>query len=74
MGDLGGIGWRDFERFLLSRSCIFKRMKMDHRIYSKPGLIRPLVVPQHDPLPVFVILNNLRVLGASREDLLDFFE
>jgi predicted RNA binding protein YcfA (HicA-like mRNA interferase family) len=72
MGDLADVDWRKFEKFLLSEGCTFKRMKGDHRVYVKPGLKRPLIVPQYDPLPPFIILNNLRVLGVTKQILLDF--
>lgn len=47
-------------------------MKGDHRVYTKAGLKRPLIVPQYDPILPFIILNNLRVLGATKEELLKF--
>lgn len=72
MGEFGGVDWKTFETFLRAQGCIFKRMKGDHRIYTKQGLKRPLVVPQNDPLPAFIILNNLRILGVKREALLTF--
>jgi predicted RNA binding protein YcfA (HicA-like mRNA interferase family) len=72
MGNLGAISWRVFEKFLIEQGCLFKRMKGDHRVYTKNGLKRPLIVPQYNPLPPFIILNNLRVLGVSKEDLLNF--
>ena len=74
MGDLGSIGWRVFEKFLLEQGCLLKRTKGDHHIYVKPGLQRPLVVPRCDPLPSFIILNNLRVLGSTKQDLLKYLE
>jgi predicted RNA binding protein YcfA (HicA-like mRNA interferase family) len=72
MGDFGAVDWRTFEKFLLEQGCVFKRMKGDHRVYAKPGSKRPIVVPQYDPLPPFIILNNLRVLGVAKEELLMF--
>ena len=60
------------DAFLLINGCYLKRMKGDHRIYIRAGLSRPLVVPQYDPLPPFVILNNLRVLGVPKTEFLKF--
>jgi predicted RNA binding protein YcfA (HicA-like mRNA interferase family) len=70
MSEIDQISWREFEKFLLSYGCVFKRQKGDHRIYNKTGILRPLVVPQKRVLPVFIILNNLRVLGISKEEFL----
>lgn len=72
MGDFGSIHWKDFEKFLLEQGCVFKRIKGDHRIYWKNGLKRPLVVPQYNPLPPFIILNNLKVLRLTKNDFLKF--
>lgn len=70
MGDLSSVHWRKFERFLFKIGCEFKRQKGDHRIYWKKGLKRPVVVPCDSALPVFVILNNLRILDISKEEFL----
>ena len=72
MGGFGSVTWKEFDRFLLAYGCELKRIRGNHRIYTKSGLIRPLVIPQHDPLPAFVIMNNLRVLGATKETFFTF--
>lgn len=72
MGDFGSISWRVFEKFLLSRGCSFVRIRGDHRVYTKSGLSRPLIVPQYNPIPAFILMNNLRVLGVSKKELLKF--
>ena len=70
MSEIDQISWKKFEKFLLKSGCTFKRQKGDHRIYQKAGTPRPLVVPQKRVLPVFIILNNLRILGVSKEEFL----
>lgn len=68
MGEIGSVSWKDFEKFLLANGCVFKRIKGDHRVYWKNGIRRPIVVPQRNPLPPFIILNNLRVMGITKEE------
>lgn len=46
------------------------RERGDHQIFSKPGTLRPVVVPRYDPLPVF-IKNVLRTARISRERYLE---
>lgn len=70
MGEITSIHWKKFEKFLLKIGCEFRREKGDHRIYWKSGLKRPVVIPRDSRLPAFVIHNNLRVLGISREEFL----
>jgi hypothetical protein len=43
-------------------------------VFTKPGVIRPVVIPKYATVPVFIIKNNLRTAGMSREryfELLD---
>jgi len=50
------------------------RERGDHMIFTKPAVLRPVVIPRYDPLPVFIIKNTLRTAGVSREryfELLD---
>jgi predicted RNA binding protein YcfA (HicA-like mRNA interferase family) len=43
----------------------------DHMIFTKPGTIRPVVIPRYDAVPVFIIKNNLRTAGISRDQYFD---
>lgn len=36
-------------------------------VLTKTGVIRPIVVPKSAAVPVFIIKNNLRTAGISRE-------
>ena len=70
MTRIQSIHWKEFEKFLIKVGCKFKRERGDHRIYWKVGIKRPLVIPRDTSLPAFIILNNLKVLGVSREEYL----
>src|SRR5581483_7064532 len=59
------IPWKEFEAFLRSVGCSLVREAGDHRIWQKDGLRRPIVVPKYNPLPIFIVKNNLRILGIS---------
>jgi len=53
---------------------VFVREKGDHMIFTKPGILRPLVVPRYDAVPVFIIKNLPRTAQIDREryfELLD---
>ena len=43
------------------------RQEGSHVVYTKPGVSRPIVIPAYRSIPVFVIKNNLRSAGLSRE-------
>lgn len=56
--------------------CVFERAGFhkaretaSHLIYTKPGvIIRPVVIPKYRSVPVFIIRNNMRAAGMSREE------
>jgi len=74
MARITPIHWRKFERFLLKVGCELKREKGDHRIYWRKGVPRPVVIPKDSRLPVFIIRNNLRILGISHQEYLKVIE
>ena len=37
---------------------------------QKTGVSRPVVIPEWSEIPVFIIKNNLRTAGISREEYL----
>ena len=43
------------------------RIEGDHMVFTKPGVVRPVVIPKYAAVPVFIIKNNLRTAGMSRE-------
>ena len=52
----------------------FSRQAGDHRIYTKTGVKRPLVIPEYKAVPVFIIKNLLRTAGMSRERYFELLE
>ena len=43
------------------------RIEDDHYVYTKQGVMRPVVIPDWPEVPVFIIKNNMRTAGISRE-------
>jgi predicted RNA binding protein YcfA (HicA-like mRNA interferase family) len=43
------------------------REEGDHMVFTKPGVIRHVVIPKYASVPVLVIKNNLRTARMSRE-------
>ena len=43
------------------------RTEYDLFVYVKPGVARPVVIPDWDEVPVLIIKNNLRTAGISRD-------
>ena len=74
MPRIQSIHWKEFEKFLFKVGCEFRRERGDRRVYWRKGLKRPLVVPRDTSLPAFIFLNDLKVLGISREEYLRILE
>ena len=63
-----------FQKFLIFVGCHLVRTKGSHFIYHRVGLNRPVVIPAKSELPVFVILNNLKLLNISKEKYLEIMQ
>lgn len=50
------------------------RIEGDHYVYTKPGIIRLVVIPDWHEVPVFIIKNNLRTANISREEFFELLE
>lgn len=50
------------------------RTEGDHFVYTKREVIRPIVIPDWQEVPVFIIKNNLRSSGITREEYFRLLE
>lgn len=75
MKKLSNITIDEFKAFLKAQGLKMERINGGHEMWSKEGMPRPIVFQTHiEPLPEFVIKNNLVALGVSRKEFLEFFE
>ncbi|MBX3164417.1 MAG: type II toxin-antitoxin system HicA family toxin [Bacteroidetes bacterium] len=75
MASLKNISLKDFRKFLKHVGCEHKRTKGGHEVYTKQGLLRPVIIQSHiDPIPIHIVKNNLRTLGLSIQDLEEFLK
>jgi predicted RNA binding protein YcfA (HicA-like mRNA interferase family) len=58
-------------RVLEIEGFVLARERGDHMIFTKPGVLRPVVVPRYDALPVFITKNVLRTAQISRDRYLE---
>ena len=66
--------WRIQERIFLAYGFAFERQRGDHRMYGKPGIPRPVVIPAWPSVPVDFIMNNMHSAGMSRERYSELLE
>jgi predicted RNA binding protein YcfA (HicA-like mRNA interferase family) len=61
------IHWRRLVCVFECEGFAIARQEGDHIIMTKSGIPRPVVIPQYREVPIFVIRNNIRTAGMSRE-------
>lgn len=74
MPKIAPVPWKKLDKFFIFVGCKFSRQKGDHLIYTRNDLIRPIVIPKDNNIPVFVIRNNLRILNISHEEYLNILK
>lgn len=67
---LGNISIADFRSFLNEEGCKeVESGNSGHEKWTKDGMLRPVVFQTHiDPIPEFIIRNNLRNIGLTAND------
>ena len=68
------VQYRKIVRVLELEGFVLARQRGSHMVFVKTGIERPVVVPQYDPLPVFIIKNVLRTARISRERYFELLE
>ena len=74
MARITPVHWRALERVFLAAGFRFARQAGSHRSYVKPGILRPVVIPTYNEVPVSVIRNNLKTAGISRDQYFRLLE
>jgi len=68
------VDWRTLERVFMAAGFRFARQEGSHRAYVHEGVARPVVIPTYSEVPVFIIRNNLKTAGLSRDDYFRLLE
>ena len=73
---LGNISIEEFRYFLERHGCVkVSSGNSGHEKWVKEGALRPVVFQTHiDPIPAFIIKNNLRNIGLSMSDLREWLK
>ena len=63
------IPWRVFDCILMLLGYHFSRQKGSHRVYTKAGSIRPVILPAHSQdLHQDIIKSNIGTMGLTRDE------
>ncbi|MEK7208180.1 MAG: type II toxin-antitoxin system HicA family toxin [Patescibacteria group bacterium] len=64
------VHYRKLVRVFEKLGFVLDRQEGDHLIYIKKSVRRPIVIPMYRTIQVFIILNNLKTAGISRQEYL----
>ena len=67
MSRLAPVHWRKLLKVLELDGAVVVGQTGDHIELKKVGATRRLVVPKYREIPVFIIENNLKTAGISRQ-------
>jgi len=71
--NLRNIPLNAFRKFLEFKGLKVIRTTGGHEVWSCKSLLRPIVLQNHvDPVPEFIVRNNLRTLGCDKDELVEF--
>ncbi len=72
---LKNIPLKDFRKFLEYKGLKCIRTSGGHEVWSRKDLLRPIILQSHvNPIPEFIIRNNLRTLESDRNELSEFLK
>jgi predicted RNA binding protein YcfA (HicA-like mRNA interferase family) len=74
MASIRPVSYKELVRVFEAEGFRCVREEGDHMVFTKPGVVRPVVIPEYASVPVFVIKNNLRTAGLSRERYLELLK
>jgi len=57
-------------KILIHQGCKLIKHDKGHEKYSKPSLLRPIVIQDHiDPVPEFIVKQIMRTLNLENKDM-----
>lgn len=67
MSRISTISWRRLRKVFELDGFVFRKGKGDHWVGEKPGVGRPVVIPEYSEIALDIIRANMRTAGMSRE-------
>lgn len=73
MRRISPVNWKTLECVFLKDGFVFAREER-HRVYEKPGIHRPVIIPTYKEIDIKIIQSNMRTAGMSRERYFDLLK
>jgi predicted RNA binding protein YcfA (HicA-like mRNA interferase family) len=61
------VSYKKLVEIFQAEGFVCVRTEGDHIVFTKAGVIRPVVIPKYAAVPVFIVKNNLKTGGISRD-------
>ena len=58
--------WKTLECVFLRDGFVFVRQSSSHRVYEKPGVLRPVIIPEYEEIDIEIIKRLTHTAGMSR--------
>lgn len=58
--------WKVLKQVFEADGFKLERQTDSHLVYSKPGILRPVIIPKYDEVGLDIIKRNMRTAGMSR--------
>ena len=72
---LSNVSLAQFRQFLFDVGCSRISVEGGHEKWRKDGCLRSVILQTHiDPVPEFIVRNNLRTLGLNRTVFTDWLK
>ena len=59
--------WKVLKAVFEADNFTLERQTGSHLVYSKAGILRPVIIPKYDEVGLDIIKRNMRTAGMSRE-------
>ncbi len=62
------IHFRKLAKVFEKAGFTYQRTEGDHMVYTKKGILRPVIILKYKQIPEFIILKNLKTAAISRDE------
>ncbi|MBI5815955.1 MAG: type II toxin-antitoxin system HicA family toxin [Nitrospinae bacterium] len=62
------VNWKKLDCVFKKAGFALEREAGSHRVYSKPGVARPVIIPKYTSVGIDIIKSNLKSAGIVREE------
>ncbi len=68
------VRWQILECIFKKAGFSFERQSGDHKVYSKRGVHRPIIIPLYKEVSLDIIKANMKTANMTREEYFKFLK